>query len=217
MASEYDHGWAAATSLPAASCGRLEGVAPEPEFLGPTSLRLERRRDEPFADGGDLAPPRPLPRWQRLTITVLGLAVATGWYVDHRIAQHESGSVDRCDALLLEVTRAYDGRMGAMFNYLRPSLGSGSPRDDRLLLLLMYRPARHVLPSARVASARCRSVDVLPWHSSNLARRDADVAYSAALVQRLQGVASRQALFRFDDRYLTRLRATAGIPVALGP
>jgi hypothetical protein len=191
-------------------------VVTEPELLGPTSVRLEPRRGEPFADGGEHAPPRPLPRWQRLAITVLVVAVATGWYVDRQIERHESASIDRCDVLLLEVSRAYDARMGAMFDYLRPSLGSGSRRDDRLLLQLMYRPARYVLPSARATSARCRSVDVLPWHSSNLARRDADVAYSAALVQRLQGVASRQTLFRFDDRQLTRLRATAGIPVALG-
>ena len=162
-------------------------------------------------------PSRPMPRWQRVTLAVAAVGIATGWYVDHRAARHESTSLQRCDAHLRSVSRVYDTRMDAMFEYIRPSLSLGTRSKRRLVSHLMAEPARKVLPSATATWARCRQVRVLPWHSSNLAHRDTDLAYAGALVQRLESVAGHRLDFRAYDPRLARLRAAAGIPAALGP
>ncbi|MGA8246103.1 MAG: hypothetical protein WB797_04300 [Nocardioides sp.] len=193
-------------------------MTPDPEILGSEPVRLEpRRRTGPDAGDEPRLPSRPMPRWQRVTLAVAAVGIATGWYVDHRVAHHESASLERCDAHLRSVSRVYDTRMDSMFEYIRPSLSLGTRANRRLVSRLMAQPARRVLPSATATRARCRQVRVLPWHSSNVAHRDTDLAYAAALVQRLETVAGHQVDFRAYDPHLARLRAAAGIPVALGP
>ncbi len=191
---------------------------PDPEMLGSEPVRLEpRSRASPDAGDEVRTPSRPRPRWQKVTLAVVALGILTGWYVDHRVAHHESTSLQRCDAHLRSVSRVYDTRMGAMFEYIRPSLSLGTRSHRRLVSHLMSQPARKVLPSAAATWARCRQIRVLPWHSSHVAHRDTDLAYAAALVQRLETVAGHQVDFRAYDPHLARLRAAVGIPAALGP
>lgn len=155
---------------------------------------------------------RPVPRWQKVTLAALAVVIASGWYADHRVARHEAATIAGCDRQLRSVSHVYDVRMGSMFEYLRPSYELLSAQQ---VSELMAQPARAVLPSAESVLAGCREGHVLPWHSANVARHRADLAYSTALVDRLRAVAGGQLGFQVNDRRLARLRAAAGIPTAL--
>jgi hypothetical protein len=192
-------------------------VESDPEILGGEAVRLERRRqDSHELGGGEPPPPWNLPAWARVVMILAVVAVALGWYVDHRIEGRESASLAMCDRQLRSVSHDYDVRMGAMFDYVRPSFGMPDRGEARLVSQLMAEPARQVLPDAEAAVAGCQGVHVLPWHASNLAHRNAFVAYGSALVRRLDDVAGGRIAFQIEDRHLARLRAAAGIPAALG-
>ena len=76
---------------------------------------------------------------------------------------------------------------------------------------LMSGPARRVLPGVQRADRACALVTVRPWHFSLVARRNAAMAYSGALLTLLQTVASQGRAYFHHDPTLVRLRAAAGI------
>lgn len=202
----------------AATSEQTECVSSDPEMLGDDAVRLaphsrDRAEDAPPREPG---PARPLPRWVPLVAAVVVVALAAGWYVDHRLARHEAAQIVACDHTLRTASHVYDVRMWATYDYLRPSLTGSSARQAELLTSLMALPAREALPDAQSSLQRCTGFHVLAWHSTNLARAKAARAYASALVAQLQGVASRRKVFRADDRQLARLRAAAGLPVGLG-
>jgi hypothetical protein len=156
------------------------------------------------------------PTVTRTLVVLLLVVVAVGWYADHRAAQREAAASAACHRQLLAVTRGYDVRSGSMYSYARPSFVAPVPDSARLLATLMAEPAQRALPSARSARDGCRAVHVLPWHSTNLARRDADLAYADAFVRHLVLVARARPPFRLVDAQLATLRRQARIPAALG-
>ena len=184
-------------------------VGSDPEFLDGQPTRLGRREYAPESSSpssSGAAPP--LRRWQALVVVALVAALVAGWAVDRSLGRREAAVVARCSSGLRALSAEYDVRLDAMYDYARPSLAG--------LSVLMVRPAEQLLPTARAAAARCDGIYVLPWHSSAIARRNADRAYGAAVVQRLVAISRRQGSFRIEDPGLARLRAAAGIPPALG-
>jgi hypothetical protein len=193
-----------------------EGVGSDPEVLANDAVRLVRRRREP-ADASaaeEPGPAQPLPLWLKLAAAVLVLATAVGWYADHQVAARETTALAACDRALETASHVYDARMGATYNYLRPSL-TGSPSQQAKLLGLMALPARQALPDARASLDRCGGLHVLAWHATHLEQRNAATAYAAALVLRLRLIASHRQEFNLDDRRLAELRRAADISPAL--
>jgi hypothetical protein len=68
-----------------------------------------------------------------------------------------------------------------------------------------------VLPAAQNSTRRCEGIHVLPWHSGNVARRNAVHAYASALELELREVASGRRTFDIADDHLARLRQAASI------
>lgn len=154
-----------------------------------------------------------LPRWQKVAVAVLALLVVSGWYADRRIGDAESGKIGVCDRGLRSISHEYDVRMGSVLEYIQPAF---SVLSKRQISRLMAQPARQLLPGARASLDRCREGRVLPWHSTNVARRSADLAYGTALTQRVRTVARGSVPFQVEDHRLARLRTAAGIAPGSG-
>jgi hypothetical protein len=198
-------------------------VGQDPEVLSGQPVRLARPRDDERQWRGD---PDAVERHPTLTwpsrrtivlVVVAALLVAAGAYADGRVRRHEGSALASCHRVLTSVSREYDVRMGAMFDYAKPTMTGAAQVQADLLRSLMARPAQHVLPSAQLASQRCAGVHPLPWHAALVARKDAYLAYGTALVDRLQHVATARERFQIEDGHLSRLRAAAGIPAAVAP
>lgn len=194
-------------------------MEPDPEILAAEPVRLARRRETVAEVAPRAAAPTPrraVPRGLKAAALAAAVAVSVGLYVDHRIGVHEAAAAAACNQQLRSVTRGYDGRSSAMYAYVRPTVSVPGAGPARLVSSLMAEPATWALPSAEAALQGCRRVRVLPWHSTNVARRDADVAYASALVRRLVVLGRARPPFDLVDPRLARLRAAAGIPPALG-
>jgi hypothetical protein len=185
---------------------------PPPELLG--DERVRRRHREPEPDWLEVHEPREPWRPPRWVWWALALALVTGgvaWYADHRVRAAESVAVARCEHRLREASALSELRMGAMENYLRPTLMVTHGAKQLHLADLMSGPARRVLPGVQRADRVCGAVSVQPWHFSLVVRRNAATAYSGALLTLLQTVASQGRAYFHHGPALVRLREAAGV------
>jgi hypothetical protein len=184
---------------------------PLPELLGDDRVRRPRR-DEREPDWLEVHAPRDPwhpPRWLWWAVALALVVGGTAWYADHRVRAHEAAAVARCEHRLKEASALSELRMGAMVNYLRPSLMSIRGPRQLHLADLMSGPARRVLPGVVRADRLCGAVSVEPWHFALVARRNAAVAYSGALLTLLQAVAAQGRAYFHQDPALVRLREAA--------
>jgi hypothetical protein len=184
---------------------------PPPELLG--DERVRRRRDEPEPEWVESHEPRVPwrpPRWLRWVLVAALVVGGMAWYADHRVRASETVEVARCEKLLREASAMSQLRMGAMENYLRPSMMATHGTRQLHLADLMSEPARRVVPGVQRADRLCRAVSVRPWHFSLVARRNAAAAYSAALLTLVQTVAAQGRAYFHHDPALVRLREAAG-------
>lgn len=147
---------------------------------------------------------------------MLALVAATGWQLDlHRrdseyaelLACVESGSAAVADA---------DTRVRAMVAYVRPSFRSGPTTDvERAMYAMVADQASAAEPALRRATARCRSVEVLPFHGRIAAARSAYVQWLLAESRRLRATAGDGAVaFRAGDPRVPAARLAAGRALA---
>jgi hypothetical protein len=161
-------------------------------------------------------PTRPTRGWRAAMSVLLVVVVSLGWNLDHRMEARETTAITVCTDALQRASDLYDVRIWATYDYIEPSLG-GSSRRRAELLGLMAEPARQVLPAAQNSTRRCEGIHILPWHSGNLARRNAVRAYATALELELREVATGQRTFDIADGHLARLRLAASISQASRP
>lgn len=185
------------------------GVGPDPELL----------------DIGDMSrdpvptrrwPTRPTRGWRAAMSVLLVVVVSLGWNLDHQMEARETTAITVCTDALQRASDLYEVRIWATYDYIEPSLG-GSSRRRAELLGLMAEPARQVLPAAQNSTRRCEGIHILPWHSGNVARRNAVRAYATALELELREVATGQRTFDIADGHLARLRLAASISQASRP
>lgn len=186
---------------------------PPPEALGDEPVRLGRRRDpEPewveVHTGRESWRP---PRWTAWFLAIAVVVCGVAWYADHQVRVREADDVARCAHRLSQASAMSELRMGALVDYLQPALSSTKGTQRLRLADLMAQPAHRVLPLVQRANRVCESVAVKPWHFTLIARRDAEAAYSSALVTLLQAVAAQGRAYFHDDSTLLRLRREAGI------
>lgn len=183
-----------------------------PELLGDDPVHRPRREPEPeWVVVHEAREPWHPPRWLWWAVALTLVAGGLTWYADHRVRAHETVAIARCEHRLSEASAMSELRMGAMVNYLRPSLMSTQGAKQLHLADLMSGPARRVLPGVQRADRACAAVSVRPWHFSLVARRNAATAYSGALLTLIQTVASQGRAYFHHDPTLVRLRAAAGI------
>ena len=185
--------------------------SPLPELLGDDRIRRPRR-GEPDPEWLEVHAPRDPwhpPRWLWWALALVLVAGGTAWYADHRVRAHESAAVARCEHHLKEASALSELRMGAMVNYLRPALTSVRGPRQLHLADLMSGPARRSLPAVARADRLCAAVSVEPWHFALVARHNAAVTYSGALLTLLQAVASQGRAYFRQDPALVRLREAA--------
>ncbi len=145
-------------------------------------------------------------------VPLAALVLAGGaWSVDTRERSDEAAAVSACEGGLREASALSERRMGLLANYVQPALRTTYGVQQLHLADLMAHRASAVLPAAQRADRACRSVSVHPWHFSLVARRDAAVAYSGAMVTLLQTVAAQGSAPFSDDAALLRLRLEAGV------
>jgi len=184
---------------------------PLPELLGNEPVR---RRSEPEPEWAVVHEPRKpsrAPRWLWWVVATTLLVGSVAWYADHRVRADETAAVARCEHRLSEAAAMSELRMGAMVDYLRPSMVSTHGSLQLHLADLMSGPARRVLPGVQRADQACGRVRIEPWHFSLVARRNAATAYSGALLTLLQTVASQGRAYFHHDPTLVRLREAAGL------
>ncbi len=184
---------------------------PLPELLGDERVRRPKGgRPEP--EWIEIHTPRDPwhpPRWLWWALAVALVLGGTAWYADHRVRAHDEAALARCEHRLGEASALSELRMGAMVNYLRPSLLSMHGPRQLHLADLMSGPARRVLPGVERADRVCGDVSVKPWHFALVARRNAATTYSGALLTLLQTVASQGRAYFNQDPALVRLREAA--------
>ncbi|MFZ2016943.1 MAG: hypothetical protein WAV00_24260 [Nocardioides sp.] len=145
-------------------------------------------------------------------VNLAALVLAGGaWSLDSRDRAHERAAVSACEAGLREASGLSERRMGLLADYVQPALRTTNGVQQLHLADLMAHRASGVLPAAERADRACRSVSVHPWHFSLVARRDAAVAYSGAMVTLLQTVAAQGSATFNNDAALVRLRLEAGV------
>ena len=193
-------------------------MAPDPEQLSDDRVRLPpTSRQEMPPELIEQVPVSFPSRRLWVAVALLLALVTAGWYADHHIRTSEIRSLSACDHRVRSSAHAYDVRMGAAFEYVRPSLGLLPPGHEVVLVRsVMSGPAKRVLPSVRGALAVCGRVHVMAWHSTIRSQRNADLAYAEALRRQLAGVADGSVQFQMNDPHLAHLRAAARIPTTLG-
>jgi hypothetical protein len=160
--------------------------------------------------GSDGSGSRPR-RWLSLTLLVAVVVGSAAVYADHRTYVREAAAVTSCEHSLRVASALAERRMGLLAHYVEPAQQTSAGARPLHLADLMAERAARVLPGAQRADLSCRAVAVRPWHFRLVARRDAERAYSGALVTLLQTVAA-QGRRPFSDRAtLVLLRAGAGV------
>lgn len=155
---------------------------------------------------------RRVPRRASVALAVLMLAVvATGCVVDSRWRAGEERQVAACRTGLVAAVHAADERMGAMAEYIRPTLSTLRGRRAHELADLMRRPAREVLPDVQGASDACTRVRMRSWHPATASTLRATNAYAAAVLARLRRATVEGAWWFRDGGQVDRLRARAGL------
>ena len=148
--------------------------------------------------------------WLSLALFVALVVGSAGGYVDHRTYVREAAAVAACEQSLHVASALSEHKMGLLANYVQPPRPSSTGLQQLHLADLMAKRAALVLPGAQGADRLCRAVRVRPWHFSLVARRDAELAYSGALVTLLQTVAAQGSRPFPAGATLVLLRAEAG-------
>ena len=147
-----------------------------------------------------------------VALAVLALAVvAAGWVVDSRWRSGEEREVAACRSGLVAAVRAVDERMGAMAEYIRPTLSTLRGQRAHELADLMRRPAREVLPRLVAAREACARVHVRSWHPATASTLRATNAYATAVLTRLRRASVEGAWWFRNRGQVDRLRARAGL------
>jgi hypothetical protein len=144
-------------------------------------------------------------------VAVLLVLGVLAWLVDGHRRTQEDHDLAACRAALASTAQGAGERMGAMAEYLRPTLSTVRGAKARALADLMRAPARHAIPPLRAARGSCRKVEVWPWHAATASTRRATLAYADALLDRLDRVSASGAVWFEPGDRVDRLRARAGL------